>query len=64
MVVALEQGKPVEHGGGRNIVEAGEHTSGAKDAEIVQRSVDGGEDIGDGRLNPVHGQDLSRGFLS
>jgi hypothetical protein len=55
VVVTLEPGKLLENGGGGNIVEAGEHTSGVEDAEIVERGVDGGEQIGDGRLNPVHG---------
>ncbi len=63
VVVAFEPGKLVEHGRGRNIVEAGEHTSWAEDAEIVERGIDGGEQIGDGRLNPVHGGKTFRAKL-
>ena len=59
-IVAHEQGKPVEHGRGSKGVEAGEHLLGAEYAEIVERGLDGGEDIGNGGLNPVHGGDLSR----
>ncbi len=62
-IVAFEPGKLLEHGDGGNIVEAGEHTSWAEDAEIVERGIDGGEQIGDGRLNPVHGaRPLFAGF--
>ncbi len=63
LVVALEPGKLLENGGGGNIVEAGEHTSVAEDAEIVERGFYGGDQIGNGRLNPVHGdRPLHAGF--